>query len=164
MIRLHPANGRCQIAAIRKSTEVSRCPEDVFAYLDELSRHGEWQEDVVDIRAESAGPTREGSKATETRRIGGREFRVSYVIVDHDPPRSFGFRVVTGHIRPFGTRTIEPLDGGSRSRVTLELDFQGRGAARLLLPLVRRYARAHVSRGERRLKERLEAGSSGVAT
>jgi uncharacterized protein YndB with AHSA1/START domain len=154
------------MAAIRESTEISRRPEDVFAYLDDLSRHGEWQEHVVDVRVESAGPTTEGSRATETRRIGGREFEVTYVIVEHDPPRSFGFRGVGGPIRPFGKRTIEPLDGGSRSRVTIELDFQGHGVARLLLPLVRGHARAHVPKGERRLKERLETGAapSGLST
>jgi hypothetical protein len=30
------------MASIRQSVEIVRRPEDVFAYLDDLSRHGEW--------------------------------------------------------------------------------------------------------------------------
>ena len=31
------------MAPITESVEISRSPEDVFAYLDDLARHGEWQ-------------------------------------------------------------------------------------------------------------------------
>jgi Polyketide cyclase / dehydrase and lipid transport len=56
--------------------------------------------------------------------------------------------------------TIEPLGGGERSRVTIALDFKGRGIGRLLVPLVvRRQARAELPRNLQRLKERLEGGA-----
>jgi hypothetical protein len=32
------------MAPIVESTEINRRPEEVFAYIDDLSRHGEWQE------------------------------------------------------------------------------------------------------------------------
>src|SRR5207302_1599523 len=35
------------MAAITESVEIARRPEDVFAYLDQLGRHGEWQEQIV---------------------------------------------------------------------------------------------------------------------
>jgi hypothetical protein len=31
---------------------------------------------------------------------------------------------------------IEPLDDGARSRVTVELDFEGRGIGKVLVPLL----------------------------
>jgi GNAT superfamily N-acetyltransferase len=151
------------VAAIRESIEVARRPEEVFTYLYDLSRHGEWQERVVSVRVHGAGPTAVGSRATETRRICGRNHRLTYTITEHNSPWGFGFRGVDGPVRPFGKRTIEPLDGGSRSRVTLELDFQGHGLGRLLLPFVRSHARKQVPKGERRLKERLEDAPTETA-
>jgi hypothetical protein len=55
--------------------------------------------------------------------------------------------------------TVDPLDGSSRSRVTIALDFEGHGIGRLLVPLfVRREARHEMPRNMRRLKERLDSG------
>jgi hypothetical protein len=38
------------MAPIRQSIEIARSPEDVFAYLNELSRHPEWQKSLVSAR------------------------------------------------------------------------------------------------------------------
>jgi hypothetical protein len=49
------------------------------------------------------------------------------------------------------------LDGNKRSRVTIELDFEGHGIGRLLVPLVvRPQARKEMSLNCRKLKDRLE--------
>jgi hypothetical protein len=42
--------------AIRESIEISRSPEDVFAYIDDLATHGEWQEQVVSAKVDSDSP------------------------------------------------------------------------------------------------------------
>src|SRR5207253_2651050 len=60
------------MAAIRESTEIARRPEEVFAYLDDLARHGEWQDNVVDVRVDTAGPTTEASSAPGSRREARR--------------------------------------------------------------------------------------------
>jgi hypothetical protein len=57
-----------------------------------------------------------------------------------------------------GTVTVEPA-GEGRSRVTLELDFEGHGIGKLMVPLVRRDASKHVPANQAKLKERLESGS-----
>jgi Polyketide cyclase / dehydrase and lipid transport len=146
------------VAAIRESTEIARRPEEVFAYLDDLSRHGEWQEQVVSVRVHGTGPTQVGSTATETRRLCGCRYRLTYTITEHNPPWSFTFQGQDGPVRPYGKRTIEPLDDGARSRVTIELDFHARTFGKLLLPVVRRHTQTQVRAGEQRLKERLERG------
>jgi uncharacterized membrane protein len=146
------------MAAIHESIEVNRRPEDVFAYLDQLDRHGEWQGQIVSIRVENEGPTRVGSRATDRRRVPGGEREITYEITEHDPPRKASFRGVNGPIRPKGTVTVEPVGDGSRSRVTLDLDFEGHGLGKLFLPLVRMDAKKQVPKDQQRLKERLEAG------
>src|SRR6266480_2622208 len=103
---------------ITETIEIDRRPEEVFAYLDELDRHGEWQEASVSTRLETEGPTRVGSRATNKRRVPGGTREFTYEITGHDPPRRSAFRGISGPVRPVGTVTVEPLGDGSRSRVT----------------------------------------------
>jgi len=72
---------------ITHSIEIDRRPEDVFAYLDELERHGEWQSQIVSTKVETDGPVRVGTRVREIRKIGGREQDTSYEVTGHDPPR-----------------------------------------------------------------------------
>src|SRR5438105_10272617 len=111
------------MAAITNSIEIDRRPEDVFAYLDQLDRHGEWQGQIVSTKLDTEGPTRVGSRATDRRKVPGGPRDFTYEITEHDPPRNVAFRVLNGPVRPHGRVRIEPIGDGSRSRVTLELDF-----------------------------------------
>lgn len=61
------------MAAIIESIEISRRPEDVFAYVTDPTRLHEWQESVVSVRRESDAPLAMGSRAIVTRRVGPRE-------------------------------------------------------------------------------------------
>ena len=141
------------------SIEIARPPADVFAYLDQLDRHGEWQEQIVETRVETDGPTRVGSRAVDTRRIPGgpRDFR--YEVTEHDPPRRTAFQGTDGAVRPVGTVTVEPVGDGSSSRVTLEFDLRGHGMGKLIAPLARRTARKQIPADQEQLKARLEAGA-----
>jgi uncharacterized protein YndB with AHSA1/START domain len=147
-------------ASIRESIEISRSPEDVFAYLDDPSRHGEWQSQIVTADVETAGPTRVGTRVRQTLRVGGREQEMNYEITEHDPPRSFAFRGLDGPVRPVGTGKVESVGDGTRSRVTIELDFEGHGLGKLLRSVVVRQARKQVPENQRQLKERLESGAA----
>jgi uncharacterized protein YndB with AHSA1/START domain len=146
------------VAAVEESVEIARRPEEVFAYLSELDRHGEWQEGIVSSKIVTPGATGLGTRVTDTRKMGGQEREVTYEVVAYDPPHRVEFHVTDGPVRPKGVLKVEPLDGGARSRVTLELDFEGHGAGRLLLPLVKREARKQVPQDQARLKARLESG------
>jgi uncharacterized protein YndB with AHSA1/START domain len=149
------------MAAITDTIEIARRPEDVFAYIDELDRHGEWQEDIVSVRVEGEGPTRVGTRSVEVRKMGGREQTVTYEITEHDPPRSFAFRGTDGPLRPLGKGTIEALDGGARSRFTIEFDFETHGfAGKALRPIALMQAKKAIPKGQQRLKERLESGAA----
>ena len=144
------------MAPVVERIEINRSPEDVFAYLDDLSRHGEWDEQIVSTLVETDGPTRVGTRATDTRKLPFGKQDIAYEITEHDPPRRSAFRGVNGAVRPVGSVTIEPLDGGARSRVTLEFELQGHGYGKLLAPLGNREARKHIPNQQARLKQRLE--------
>jgi uncharacterized membrane protein len=145
------------MAPIAASIEIARRPDDVFAYLDDLARHGEWQEQLISAQKLGDGPTEVGTKSTEKRRMGKREMTTTYEVTEHDPSRVFAFRGIDGPVRAVGRATVEPLAGGSSSRVSLVLDFEGHGFGKLLVPLARSQSRKQVPKDQQRLKERLES-------
>ena len=146
------------MAPIVATAEISRRPEDVFAYITDPSHLPEWQGSVVRVKTDDTAPAGAGSRVAITRRVGPREMEMTNEITDLDPPRSWRVRGVDGPVRGNVKGTIEPLDGGARSRVTIELNFEGHGIGKLLLPLfVRRKVEAEMPQNMQRLKERLES-------
>jgi uncharacterized membrane protein len=144
---------------ITHSIEINRRPEDVFAYLDQLDRHGEWQDGIQQIKLDTDPPTRVGSRATETRKVPGGPRELSYEITEHEPPRRASFKGLNGPVRPVGTVTVEPVGDGSRSQVTIEFNLEGHGLGKLIAPLARRDARKTIPKDQEHFKERLEAGA-----
>ena len=144
------------MAPFVNSIEINRKPDDVFAYVDDLAKHGEWQQQIVNVHVDTEGPTRVGSRATEKRRLPGGTREISYEITEHDAPHKTSFRGLNGPIRPLGTLTVEPLDGGARSRLTLEFELTSHGLGALFAPLARANARREIPTSHRRLKEILE--------
>jgi uncharacterized protein YndB with AHSA1/START domain len=146
------------MAPITESIEINRRPEEVFAYLDDVKRHGEWQEQIVDVQPESDQPMGVGKRVRETRRVPGGDRSMTYEITEHDPPRQSSFRVLDGPIRAVGTVSVEPIGDGSRSRLTFTLDFQGHGlGGKVLLPVAKSQARKQIPKDQARMKELLES-------
>ena len=148
------------MAPIVESIEISRRPEDVFSYATDFGHFPEWQGGVLAARPEGDGALVVGSRAVVTRRIGPREQLRTEEIAELDPPRTWEVRGVGGRLTAIAKSTIEPLDGGERSRVTIALEFEGHGIGKLLVPLVSRQARKQLPRNEQKLKEILERQSS----
>jgi uncharacterized protein YndB with AHSA1/START domain len=143
---------------ITHSVEINRVPEDVFAYLDDLDRYVEWQENLISTRIETDGPIRDGSRGVDRRRVPGGPRDIPFEVTEHDPPRKLSFRGTAGPVRPVAVLTVEPVGDGSRSRMSLELDLHGHGFGKLVAPFARRGAAKEVQQDHARLKERLEAG------
>jgi uncharacterized protein YndB with AHSA1/START domain len=150
------------VAPIVHSVEIDRKPEDVFAYVTEPSRFPEWQEAVVSARLQDGGAIRQGSKISLTRRVmGKREQTMTSELTAYDPPRSYAFRVLDGPVRARGKGTLEPIGDGEHTRFTFELDFDGHGIGKLLVPLlVRRQAQKELVQTHEDLKRKLESGAA----
>jgi hypothetical protein len=75
------------------------------------------------------------------------------------PPRTWANRGVGGiPVIAIANGTVEPLDAGKRSRVTIACEFQGHGIGKLLVPLLARRLAKQLPRDEQKLKELLERG------
>jgi hypothetical protein len=91
-----------------------------------------------------------------TRRIGGSDRSSTSELVRFDPPRTWGVRGTDGPIRAAVDVQVDPL-AGSRSRLTISVDFTGYGIGKVLVPLmVRREARREMPENIAALKRLIE--------
>ncbi len=148
------------------STIDINCPQDeVFAYVTDPRKFAEWQDGVVDGSMEGGTTPIVGSLCVTTRRIGGSERKSTSEVTRLEPPTSWAVHGIDGPIRAIVMVNVEPLDAGAQSRVTIEVDFEGHGSGKLLVPLVvRRQARSEMPANCRQLKERLEGRASPRGT
>lgn len=147
------------MAPIEHTVEISRRPEDVFAYVTDPATFHEWQDTVTSAKTESGEPMQEGSRIRLTRRMGRREQTITSEMTEYEAPRSYAFRVLDGPVRAVGKGRFEPLGDGESTRFSFEIDFEGHGIGKLLVPLfVRRAAAKEVVQSHANLKRVLEAG------
>jgi hypothetical protein len=135
----------------------------VFAYLDQVDRHNEWQGSLVSTTVETDGPTRGGTQVVERRNVPGGTRDIPYEITEHDPPRKASFRGIAGPIRPVGTYTVDPT-GESSSRMNPGLDLEGHGIGKLFAILARRQAAKQVPVDHEKFKELLESGAANTSS
>ncbi len=102
--------------------EVARTPEDVFAYLTNVSNLPSWQSGVRSAQIEDAGPPRAGARIRESRHMLGRELNTMLEITDYDPPRLFVLKALNSPV-PFTVRhELEASEVGTALTVTGEGD------------------------------------------
>ena len=146
------------MAPIVSTIEIGCPPDEVFGYATDPSRFPDWQLDVSGVHIDGAGAPGVGTRFVTTRRIGRVEQKTTQQITEMTPPRTWAARGTDPMFRPNAHITVEPLADGSRSQVTIALDFAGRGIGRLLpLSVIRRMAAKSAPRSYQRLKEQLES-------
>jgi carbon monoxide dehydrogenase subunit G len=124
--------------------EIARTPEDVFAYLTDVSNLPAWQAGVKSA-------TLRDDRIEEARTLLGRELRTTLEVVERDEPRVFTLRALNSPV-PFSVRhELEPTDGGTRLTVTAVGDIPGFAAG-----LVARRAERQFRKDFERLKQILE--------
>lgn len=125
--------------------EIARTPEEVFAYLTDVSNLPNWQAGV------KSATLRDG-RVEESRSLLGHHLDTTLEIVEQEAPRLFTLRAVGGPV-PFTVRhELEPEHGGTRLTVTAEGDVPGFAAG-----LLARGAERQFRKDFERLKQILES-------
>ena len=145
------------MATITKSVNINRPPDEVFAYLDDLNKHPEWQPQIESRRIVTEGPTRVGTEVDDTRVVGGgRKVPMRWKVTEHDPAgRRSAFETIESKmIKPSGV--ISVAQAGEGSEVTFEFTTNPFGFGWLMAPLINRDVTKTVTENLGRLKENLE--------
>jgi hypothetical protein len=79
---------------------------------------------VLSARPEGDAPLAVGSRAVVTRRVGPRELPRTEEIAELNP-RAWAVHGIGGKLTAIAKGTIEPLDRGDRSRITIAIEFEG---------------------------------------
>ena len=149
------------MAPIMSEVDVARPPDEVFRYVTDPSRFGEWQSGIISAHIEGDDPPALGSLCIMTRRIGASDRTSTSEITELSPPRRWAVRGIDGPIRANVTVTVDPRQAGEAAHVAIEVDFQGFGMGKLIVPVVVREARKEVPQSCQNLKARLEDGAVG---
>lgn len=111
------------MSTIRREVVVGRDRVAVFDYVADVSRHCEWNRDLLRTEMVAPGPVGVGTRGVEVRRMMGREMRSPFVITRHEPPERQDFHTTGGPVRPDGVLRCE-VDGAG-TRVSYELTLHG---------------------------------------
>jgi carbon monoxide dehydrogenase subunit G len=144
------------MAHVSCSVDIDRPPSEVFPFVTDPSRFGEWQRGV--LSGQVAGEPAVGATCTMTRKIGGAARESTSQITEYEPPVRWAIRGTDGSIRAHVIVQVEALDG-ARSRVTVDLHFSGHGLGKLMAPMVISRARKEVPVSCQNLKGLLEQAS-----
>lgn len=144
------------MAVAEGSIEIARRPEEVFTYVLDPLYYSQWDDSVVSARRADPSPLTVGSKTTVLHRMGPWKVRTTEEIVELRPPRRFTNRGVSGPLAGIATCTVDPVDGGRSSRLTIALEIEARGLGKLLLPVARPRARRAIPKQLGKLKGILE--------
>ena len=134
------------------SLEIARPPDQVFAFLTDVSRLPQWQSSAVS--AEAHGPVKAGSHIRERRKFAGRDVRTTLEVVAYEPSTRFDVKGRGGPVSFEIRHVLEQADAGTRLsvRVDVKVGAMIRIAAAGPLKLAEREFRSDFER----LKEILE--------
>ena len=134
------------------TVEIARPPEEVFAYLADVSKLPEWQASLV--RASADGEVRVGTRIRERRTFMGRERDTELEVTVYEPPRRFDLRSRGGPVSFDIRHVLEPAGGGTR--LNAELDFKLGAMIRLAARPLLKPAEREFHDDFQRLKRTLE--------
>jgi carbon monoxide dehydrogenase subunit G len=136
------------------AVHISRPQDEVFAFVADARNRPLWDESVDTEELTSPEPIGVGSTVRTGLRSMGRDYVLTWEIVEHEPPSRQTIQSTSG---PFATTLAYQLsaqDGGT----LVEFSVTGRptGMLFLLQPLIARNTQRNLDRGFPRLKHVLE--------
>jgi carbon monoxide dehydrogenase subunit G len=99
---------------------IARPPEDVFAYLADVSNLTVWQSGVHSAEIEGGGAASAGARVVESRTMLGKEMTTTLEIVDFEPPRLFTLRALDGPALLTIRHELEPSGGETELHVVVD--------------------------------------------
>ena len=140
------------------SVEIDRPPDEVFAFVADARNRPLWDESVDTEELTSPEPIGVGSTVRTGLRSMGRDYVLTWRIVEHEPPSTQTIESTSG---PFPTTLVYRLSAhGGGTLAAFSVTGRPSGVLRLLQPLIARNTQRNLDRGFPRLKQYLEAGAA----
>jgi carbon monoxide dehydrogenase subunit G len=146
------------VFAKKTAVHVSRPPYEVFEFVADARNRPLWDESVDSEELTSPEPIGVGSTVRTRLRSMGREYVLTWEIVEHEPPSRQTIQSTSG---PFATTLAYRLSAqGDGTLVEFSVTGHPGGMLRLLQPLLARSTQRNLERNFPRLKRLLETGAA----
>ena len=123
---------------------IDRPVETVFDFVLDGTQNPLWHPAVLGVQRVPGKPSSLGAVFKQSLKgPGGRRFAGDYEIVEYQPNEVITFQVIAGPARPTGTYRFEAI--GSATRVTFRLQYEPKGFARLMDPMITQTMRREVA-------------------
>jgi uncharacterized protein YndB with AHSA1/START domain len=145
--------------ALQFKIDVNASPDEVFAYVADVAKHGDWANPKAGLQVEAAseGPTAVGSKFKSSQRFLGKDTGADITITRYEPPRLLAFDALhpgkKGPERYSSTFTFTPSGGGTVVERRIDRDPPMGIMGIIAKPAVK----ADAMKALRRLKSNLES-------
>ena len=142
---------------------VNRPQEEVFAYLADIARHGEWSPKPWRQEGFTA-PLAAGSRFTSWGVIPrDKEHRNEVECIVYEPPSKLALQAMENEGRFVTSYVLTARDGGTNVQKTMDMP-KPTGALGFFFPLLlAAYIKPAVQKGMNQLKQRLESQGSAAA-
>lgn len=135
--------------------DIDAKPEEVFAYISDLTKHGEWN-DVLTVEKVSDGDVSVGTEYRSTGRQMGKSVGNVVKVTEMESPRKFSFTGSDGKLEFLQELSLSEHNGGTRleRRTSAELNPVLAIMFKILIgPLI---ANPSMNKGLRKLKANVE--------
>ena len=101
------------------SVIIRRPLEEVWAFMEDPERAGDWQPYLVELRQEPPGNNGIGTEQFYIFQYLGRRFSNHYVVTEYEPMERSAYKSLPdSSIQATGENLFEPLDDGTRLTMT----------------------------------------------
>jgi len=126
------------------NTTISRPSRIVFDFVLDGMNNPLWRPAVIDIERVPGKPSGVGAVFKQgLKGPGGRRIDGDYEIIESRPNELIKFQVIAGPARPAGIYRFEDL--GDSTRMTFILDYETKGLAKLMDPMITRTMQSEVA-------------------
>lgn len=135
---------------------INRPVDEVFAYISNPRNESHWLSSVTQISNVSDGLTHPGTTFESLAHFLGRRMEFNVEVVEHEPPRQYGYLAIHGPLHIHRRLHLEPVDGGA-TFLTMDLQAEGHhNVLRFAEDVMLRAGRRQGQHGLENLKDILE--------
>jgi uncharacterized membrane protein len=122
---------------------IDRPVQLVFDFILDGANNPLWRTSVVDVKPLTAKPYGVGSVFKQGLKGPGGRIDGDYEIIECQPTQVIKFQVTAGPARPTGSYSFE--SDGKSTTLTFILDFQPKGLAKLMNPMIQSSMQSEVA-------------------
>ncbi|HLF77156.1 MAG TPA: SRPBCC family protein [Dehalococcoidia bacterium] len=143
------------MAVFSQETTINRSPEDVFAYVSDMNRHGEWGGHELEVKQTSTGPIGVGATFSSLAKQFGTQ-RETQTVTEYAPGKRFVFEA-NGSLG-IARHVFELTPSGSGTHVLKSMELTKPSfLARLMSMKIKGDQAKALTQDLQRIKQKLEA-------